>query len=212
MIIREIGLCNEYMNALPHVCILSNNGFWQPPVGKQFFNFSVDKGISEIFTIWIRLFKGFNPGTRTSSADSHERNLSASKVNPARIALTSLQNFQDYLRYKEHSSENLLFWNWYKSYRQRFDSLPLQERSLSPIPPETPSLDSGKRIPRIKISGTDRTTGGGFSLSAEVTIVISFSSCWSEIIWRRGISPYWTPLGPLFNHPDPRLISLFRVF
>src|SRR5271154_275678 len=75
----------------------------------------------------------------------------------------SLKNFQDYLQFKEHSAENLLFWNWYKRYRMRFQNLSENERALSPAPiispPKSPAVES-MRIPKLRISGTDHTIGG----------------------------------------------------
>lgn len=38
----------------------------------------------------------------------------------------------DFLKYIEHSSENLQFYLWYKDYEQRFANLPDGERNLSP--------------------------------------------------------------------------------
>ena len=90
----------------------------------------------------------------------------------------SLKNFQDYLQYKEHSAENLLFWNWYKRYRMRFHNLLENERALSAPPPLSPTPSGPKsptaettRIPKLHISGTDQTIGGDFSRSAQLTTV-----------------------------------------
>jgi len=79
----------------------------------------------------------------------------------------SLENFQDYLLHKEHSSENLLFWNWYKRYKLQFDNLPNSQRELSP---PLSTQNEAQRIPKLKIRGTDRTTG------AEVTLGPDFAS------------------------------------
>lgn len=38
----------------------------------------------------------------------------------------------NYLKYVEHSAENLQFYLWYRDYCSRFDNLPESERSLSP--------------------------------------------------------------------------------
>lgn len=38
----------------------------------------------------------------------------------------------DFLKYIEHSAENLQFYLWYKDYEQRFNKLPESERMLSP--------------------------------------------------------------------------------
>lgn len=38
----------------------------------------------------------------------------------------------NYLRYIEHSAENLQFYLWYRSYVERFDKLPASEQALSP--------------------------------------------------------------------------------
>lgn len=38
----------------------------------------------------------------------------------------------NYLRYVEHSSENLQFYLWYKGYIQRFQNLPASERAIAP--------------------------------------------------------------------------------
>jgi hypothetical protein len=38
----------------------------------------------------------------------------------------------DFLKYIEHSAENLQFYLWFKDYVQRFEALPQSERSLSP--------------------------------------------------------------------------------
>ena len=92
-------------------------------------------------------------------------------------ANNSLKNFQDYLQFKEHSTENLLFWNWYKRYRMRFHNLPDHERNLSPAPllsnhyvgPTSPV--ESRRIPKLRINGTNKTIGGDFSRSAELTTV-----------------------------------------
>src|SRR3981189_1981905 len=89
----------------------------------------------------------------------------------------SLKNFQDYLQFKEHSTENLLFWNWYKRYRMRFHNLSEHERNLSPAPLLTSPYIGGtsplesKRIPKLRINGTNKTIGGDFSRSAELTTV-----------------------------------------
>jgi len=86
----------------------------------------------------------------------------------------SLKNFQDYLQYKEHSTENLLFWNWYKRYRMRFHNLTETERALSPAPviapPKSPAVES-MRIPKLRISATNESIGGDFSRSSELTSV-----------------------------------------
>lgn len=38
----------------------------------------------------------------------------------------------NYLRYIEHSAENLQFYLWYRSYCERFEKLPASEKALSP--------------------------------------------------------------------------------
>lgn len=38
----------------------------------------------------------------------------------------------DFLKYVEHSAENLQFYLWFKDYVQRFESLPKSERDLAP--------------------------------------------------------------------------------
>ena len=38
----------------------------------------------------------------------------------------------NYLKYIEHSAENLQFFLWYRSYAERFSQLPESERALSP--------------------------------------------------------------------------------
>jgi len=38
----------------------------------------------------------------------------------------------NYLKYIEHSAENLQFYLWYRSYVERFDKLPASEKALSP--------------------------------------------------------------------------------
>ncbi|THZ30720.1 hypothetical protein D6C89_01320 [Aureobasidium pullulans] len=42
------------------------------------------------------------------------------------------RDFMNYLRYVEHSAENLQFYLWYRSYVERFDKLPASEQALSP--------------------------------------------------------------------------------
>src|SRR5271155_876967 len=98
--------------------------------------------------------------------------------NPSRDGFPncSLKNFQDYLQYKEHSAENLLFWNWYKRYRMRFHNLSENERALSDAPPlsptpagpKSPTADS-MRIPKLRINGTDQITRGDVSRSSQLT-------------------------------------------
>jgi hypothetical protein len=120
------------------------------------------------------------------ASDLLKRILSKTTCQPLRSPLCrrsgingSLKNFQDYLQFKEHSTENLLFWNWYKRYRMRFHNLPENERNLSPAPlltnqyvgPNSPV--ESKRIPKLRIKGTDKTIGGDFSRSAELTTVSS---------------------------------------
>lgn len=38
----------------------------------------------------------------------------------------------DYLVYIEHNAENLQFWLWYRDYVRRFDTLPENQKELSP--------------------------------------------------------------------------------
>ncbi|BFZ58321.1 hypothetical protein PYCC9005_005383 [Savitreella phatthalungensis] len=57
----------------------------------------------------------------------------------------SLKEFQDYLVYKEHSAENLQFFNWISSYERRFERLGEEQKTKTPKPPPrralaTPSL------------------------------------------------------------------------
>ncbi|KAI5210251.1 hypothetical protein AUEXF2481DRAFT_25054 [Aureobasidium subglaciale EXF-2481] len=42
------------------------------------------------------------------------------------------RDFMNYLKYIEHSAENLQFYLWYKDYVERFDNLPASEKALSP--------------------------------------------------------------------------------
>jgi hypothetical protein len=61
----------------------------------------------------------------------------------------------------------------------RFHNLSENERELSPAPllsnkyggPLSPT-DSVKRIPNLRISGTDKTIGGDFSRSSQLTTVL----------------------------------------
>ncbi|EIW66607.1 hypothetical protein M231_01473 [Tremella mesenterica] len=46
----------------------------------------------------------------------------------------SFSDFAAFVSHKEYSSENLLFVIWFRSYRSRWDSLPLSERESTPIP------------------------------------------------------------------------------
>ena len=107
----------------------------------------------------------------------------------ADLSFFSLKNFQDYLLHKEHSAENLLFWNWYKRYQARFEALPASQQALSPPPARQPpsataatsaSAQAAKtrvRVPQLKIKqveGADKeattaTTGADFVRSAELT-------------------------------------------
>ncbi|KAG9515601.1 hypothetical protein KCU99_g5691, partial [Aureobasidium melanogenum] len=42
------------------------------------------------------------------------------------------RDFMNYLKYVEHSAENLQFYLWYRDYVERFDKLPSSEKALSP--------------------------------------------------------------------------------
>ncbi|KAI5273413.1 hypothetical protein E4T47_03324 [Aureobasidium subglaciale] len=42
------------------------------------------------------------------------------------------RDFMNYLKYIEHSAENLQFYLWYRDYIERFDNLPASEKALSP--------------------------------------------------------------------------------
>ncbi|KAI4725982.1 hypothetical protein E4T49_06253 [Aureobasidium sp. EXF-10728] len=42
------------------------------------------------------------------------------------------RDFMNYLKYIEHSAENLQFYLWYRDYVERFDKLPASEKALSP--------------------------------------------------------------------------------
>jgi hypothetical protein len=44
----------------------------------------------------------------------------------------TIRDFMDFLKYIEHSAENLQFYLWYKDYEKRFSELPESERKLSP--------------------------------------------------------------------------------
>lgn len=44
----------------------------------------------------------------------------------------TIRDFMDFLKYIEHSAENLQFYLWYKDYEARFNKLPQSERILSP--------------------------------------------------------------------------------
>jgi len=94
------------------------------------------------------------------------------------LSLSSLKNFQDYLQFKERSAENLVFWNWYKRYRMRFHNLPENERALSPAPlfsteyvDSRSPTDSVRRIPNLKIKGTETTIGADLLHSSKLTTV-----------------------------------------
>jgi len=44
----------------------------------------------------------------------------------------TVREFMDFLKYVEHSAENLQFYLWFKDYSKRFEALPETERNLSP--------------------------------------------------------------------------------
>lgn len=122
--------------------------------------------------------------------------------NPEIDLVCSLKNFQDYLQFKEHSAENLLFWNWYKRYRMKFYSLPENERSLSPNPVSTttPTSPDMIRIPKLIISGTHETTGGDFS--PRLTMVVC--PLISILIFDSPIFHRCKQLGRQFNRYEPK--------
>jgi len=130
------------------------------------------------------------------------------------LLIFSLKNFQDYLQYKEHSAENLLFWNWYKRYRMRFHNLSENERALSAAPPLSPTPTGPKsptaesmRIPKLRISGTDKTIGGDFSRSAQLTTV---SRCIITLLTFRLIYRLCKPLAPQSNLFEGKSTWSFR--
>lgn len=45
----------------------------------------------------------------------------------------TVRDFMNYVKYVEHSAENLQFFLWYRDYCARFEQLPQSERALSPI-------------------------------------------------------------------------------
>lgn len=48
-----------------------------------------------------------------------------------RLQPVTIRDFMEFLKYIEHSAENLQFYLWYKDYEQRFNNLPESERVLS---------------------------------------------------------------------------------
>jgi hypothetical protein len=89
----------------------------------------------------------------------------------------SLKNFQDYLQYKEHSTENLLFWNWYKRYRLRFQNLEENERALSGAPTRSAQVPDLTQVPNLKIKNGDEIAGGDFMRSSTLTTVCLELTC-----------------------------------
>jgi hypothetical protein len=62
------------------------------------------------------------------------------------------RDFLNYLRYVEHSAENLQFYLWFRAYIKRFDTLPPSEKVLSqPWGAENP--EAGPQVPKTPRSG-----------------------------------------------------------
>ena len=60
----------------------------------------------------------------------------------------------NYLKYIEHSAENLQFFLWYRSYIERFDKLPQSEKVLSAewTPAQAEQLQASKSLNRKKVN------------------------------------------------------------
>ena len=80
----------------------------------------------------------------------------------------SLKEFQDYLVYKEHSAENLQFYNWIASYERRFERLGEEQKSKAPKPPPKRAVATPSLRGRSDSQSSRRTTMSSLqSLSEE---------------------------------------------
>ncbi|KAF2479527.1 hypothetical protein BDY17DRAFT_40629 [Neohortaea acidophila] len=67
----------------------------------------------------------------------------------------TLRDFMNYLKYIEHSAENLQFYLWFHDYSARFENLPASERALSPpwsktqAEAEVSGMKASTRTPKI---------------------------------------------------------------
>lgn len=57
-------------------------------------------------------------------------------INGTRCSPLTISEFEGFLKYSEHSVENLQFTVWYRSYCERFFALPQDVQAISPPPPE----------------------------------------------------------------------------
>ncbi|CCG84482.1 protein of unknown function [Taphrina deformans PYCC 5710] len=79
----------------------------------------------------------------------------------------SLKEFQDYLVYKEHSAENLQFYNWVLSYERRFSRLADEQQNKAPRPPPRRAVATPSLRGRSDSQSSRRTTASS-SLSTVV--------------------------------------------
>lgn len=76
----------------------------------------------------------------------------------------SLHEFRLYLKYQEHSLENLDFYLWFQDYKRRWDQLPLDAKLLSPPPQEKPSYVGYVLSSSVKQYNTDHIESGDSGL------------------------------------------------
>ncbi|KAJ2962521.1 hypothetical protein NQZ79_g2353 [Umbelopsis isabellina] len=76
----------------------------------------------------------------------------------------TLHEFRLFLKYQEHSLENLDFYLWFQDYKRRWDQLPLDAKLLSPPPQEKPSYVGYVLSSTVKQYNTDNIESGDSGL------------------------------------------------
>lgn len=76
-------------------------------------------------------------------------------------ACHSFKEFEGFITHKEHTTENLLFCIWFRSYLDRFQSLPSTEQAKVPVP----NKKLGERDDPYAYLTSPKKSGGVWSIT-----------------------------------------------